>query len=213
MGMGRGRRILIVDDDAEIRRVIARLLGGRWETVEVATRGEALRALELDGTFVGLVQDKVLPDGNGLDVVDRYERLRPAARVLVITAFDEHDFANDLVRREILYARKPFDNDQIVAFGRRLLADEHLPDEHVARALLRMADAGRLPLRETEILCLATRHHTQGDIAEKFGTSVETVGKQVCNMLVRLRDAKIKADSLADLVFALHSAARREEAG
>ena len=69
--MTRTGRILVVDDDAAIRTVVGQALkrdGHR--VIVVATIAEAEMQLAATAPDV-LVTDVVLPDGNGLDLVER----------------------------------------------------------------------------------------------------------------------------------------------
>ena len=64
-------RILLVEDDPDTRRVLARLLRRRGHTVaEAGDLGTAVRASAL-GPFDLLISDLGLPDGSGLDLMRR----------------------------------------------------------------------------------------------------------------------------------------------
>jgi DNA-binding response OmpR family regulator len=75
-------RVLIVEDEDVLRQVMARFLAGRGLVVAaVASLGEAREALAA-GPFDALVLDVGLPDGDGLDLLER----AGAARALVVSA-------------------------------------------------------------------------------------------------------------------------------
>lgn len=78
-------KILVVDDDPDIRRLMhAGLKQAAHEVVEAesATEGQALcRAV----TFDLVVTDLCLPDGHGLDVIKTLRERHPKAACLVVT--------------------------------------------------------------------------------------------------------------------------------
>jgi two-component system response regulator PilR (NtrC family) len=79
-------RALIVDDEPDIRELLAITLG-RMQ-LEVATAGDYASAVkQLGGQRFDLVlTDMRLPDGNGLDLVEWIQAHRPGVPVAVITA-------------------------------------------------------------------------------------------------------------------------------
>jgi CheY-like chemotaxis protein len=65
------RRLLIVEDDAQLRANLELLLGGeRIEIVSVGRIADALRELDAS-TFDCMVMDLALPDGSGHDLLER----------------------------------------------------------------------------------------------------------------------------------------------
>ena len=81
------RRVLVVDDDADMSSMLARHLESEGMAVTAATGGrEALKALaaqEFDVVITDLVMDEV----GGLEVLAAAARSRPAPRVILMTAF------------------------------------------------------------------------------------------------------------------------------
>jgi DNA-binding NarL/FixJ family response regulator len=79
-------RVLIVDDNADFRGVLARLVG-RGEGVEVVAQAGSIAEArgKLEGVDVALV-DRGLPDGDGLSLVDELRGANPALRVFVISS-------------------------------------------------------------------------------------------------------------------------------
>ena len=86
--MTTGAKVLIVEDDAELRSVLARGLREEGFTVEtVATGGELLSRAEA-GTPDVLVVDIGLPDADGRDVVQALRARGVDAPMLFLTARD-----------------------------------------------------------------------------------------------------------------------------
>lgn len=108
-------RVLIVDDDLHIRRLLhATLMRGGYEPVEATNAREALeqgRAMRPDAVLL----DLGLPDRDGLEIVPLLRAQGPAP-ILVISAREataEKVAALDLGADD--YVTKPFDSDEVLA--------------------------------------------------------------------------------------------------
>ena len=81
--------ILLIDDEAVLRQVVARPLELKGYTVRQAP--DAMRGLELLRDFAAeilvVLSDVKLPDGRGLDLLTRYKALAPLAEVVLMTAY------------------------------------------------------------------------------------------------------------------------------
>lgn len=108
------RRILIVDDEAEIRRVLAAYLQREgFEVVEAATGADALNAARSDIDIMLL--DVGLPDIDGLEVL-RILRATSDLYVILVTArADEVDKLVGLSVGADDYITKPFSPREVVA--------------------------------------------------------------------------------------------------
>ncbi|MET4664835.1 nitrogen regulation protein NR(I) [Sphingomonas sp. PvP056] len=112
-GMRTGK-ILVVDDDAAIRTVVGQALkrdGHR--VVTVATVAEAEMQLAASPPDV-LVTDVVLPDGNGLDLVERIVAAHPGLPAIVLSA--QNTLTTAVRSNEVGafdYLPKPFDLDAL----------------------------------------------------------------------------------------------------
>jgi DNA-binding response OmpR family regulator len=88
------RRVLVVDDDLDIRELICEYFRGRgWEATGVGSVGEGMEALQ--ETLVGVVVDQRLPDRDGSVLVR--EAARRGLAVLAITAFPTIEEALELL--------------------------------------------------------------------------------------------------------------------
>ena len=87
---GPARRILLVEDHADTRSLLTRLLRGFGCTVTAA--GSVREAIELDDAdpFDLVVSDIGLPDGSGLDVI-RYLRARRPVRGIALSGFGQDE--------------------------------------------------------------------------------------------------------------------------
>jgi CheY-like chemotaxis protein len=106
-----GRRVLLVDDDPDVREVAMLILEGHgYEVVHVSTPESAL-ALRLDHVAV-LVTDVVLPQMSGFDLARRVREQRDELRVVFMSG---HDESPEQLPWGSVYLRKPFTRDRLLA--------------------------------------------------------------------------------------------------
>ncbi len=118
------RRVLVVDDEREIRTVLRAYLEAEGHVViEAATGADALRAaLATDGTAPDLVLlDIGLPDLDGLDVLRTLRRDSDVYVILVTARADEADTLIGLSTGADDYVTKPFSPREVVARVRTVL--------------------------------------------------------------------------------------------
>lgn len=122
-------RILIVDDEPNIRRTLRIALEAMNHSVTEATSGaEALRHLEAKPYDVALV-DLRLGDESGLDLLEPLLGQLPRLAVVVITAHASVDTAVDAMRRGAFdYLPKPFTPAQVRAVLERVARVRGLRD-------------------------------------------------------------------------------------
>lgn len=115
-----GHRVLIVDDELHIRRLLrAALERGGYTVIEATTAREALQMMAHQPDVVLL--DLGLPDRDGLELVQPIKERRAAA-LLVISAregVDDKVAALDLGADD--YITKPFDTEELLARVRAAL--------------------------------------------------------------------------------------------
>ncbi|HYC53322.1 MAG TPA: sigma-54 dependent transcriptional regulator [Candidatus Binatia bacterium] len=122
MSTSRNATVLIVDDEADVRRIIADALAETGCNVETAGDAEAaLDRLDGGGVDVAFV-DINLPGASGLDVLDTVKKRGGDTDVVVITGKATVANAIEATRRGAYdYVTKPFDLDHIVELTRRIL--------------------------------------------------------------------------------------------
>jgi DNA-binding response OmpR family regulator len=105
------RTILLVEDDASLRKGIRRLLErAGYAVLTAATSTEAMeRATDRGVTIDLLVTDLVLPGVSGRQVAEVLQRARPGLRVLYMSGYDESVMsAEGPVRPGDAFLQKPF---------------------------------------------------------------------------------------------------------
>jgi DNA-binding response OmpR family regulator len=131
-------RILVVDDNADMTRMVAEKLVASGYAVEVANSGEeaiaAVKARVLDAVVSDLRMQRI----DGLDVLDAVRQLDPHLPVLIMTAFGAIDTAIAAIPRGAYhYLTKPFPLQELLVYLQRAISDRKLRDEH--RALQKVA--------------------------------------------------------------------------
>ena len=104
-------RILVIDDETDVRQVIAMLLRCWGHDVVQAPDGVAGIKMFKPGEFDLVTTDDVMPGMGGEEVVKRLKEIQPDIPVLMITAFP-----SDLTVREHhadALIPKPFTIDQL----------------------------------------------------------------------------------------------------
>ena len=100
-------RVLVVDDDRQVRRFVAEALRGQGFIVTDVSNGAAgLDALR-EGRFDLLVADFAMPGMNGAELVRRARELQPDLRVLIVSGYADSAALDDVLRGARLL-RKPF---------------------------------------------------------------------------------------------------------
>jgi DNA-binding NtrC family response regulator len=109
-------RILIVDDDESIRKVLEAILDEKGYVVESA--GTAKKAIEMTkkNRYNVALLDIRLPDMEGTELLSRVRDTTPRMRKIIITGFPTLQNAIDAVnRRADAYIMKPFDVEKVLA--------------------------------------------------------------------------------------------------
>ncbi len=114
--------ILVVDDDAGLRRAVRRVLASQGFEVEVAADGaEALLMLRARA-FDLVVLDVMMPGGDGIEICERLRAEGDRLPVLMLTARDAvRDRVAGLDAGADDYLVKPFANEELLARVRALI--------------------------------------------------------------------------------------------
>jgi len=127
------RRVLVVDDEENIRLVLRTLLKKHGYEVEVAEEGEgALRALDAFDPDV-ILTDVRMPRMGGLDLLAALKAKQHTATVIVMSAYGNVDLAIEAMKAGAYdYVSKPFKPDEIVLALRKAEERETLRRENRA---------------------------------------------------------------------------------
>jgi FixJ family two-component response regulator len=187
---------VVVDDDDDVRRALARLL--RAAGYEVLTYGSAAEFLQqaLHERPTCLVLDLRMPDTDGMAL---HEALQNQGRDLPIVFLTGHGDIRTSVRAirtgAIDFLEKPVEDDRLLeAVGRAIAHEEARRSRNSERAAA-IALMATLTPREREVCCLAARGMPNNAIASQLGISLKTVKVHRGRVM-----QKTGVASLADLV-------------
>src|SRR3989440_5615694 len=109
-------RVLVVDDEQSLRKVLAATLQREGYEVTVCADGEeAISSLERDGADV-VVTDLVMPKMDGLSLLRKVVSRHPDVPVIVITAHGRIDSAVEAMKAGAFdFLAKPFDHGELKA--------------------------------------------------------------------------------------------------
>jgi len=129
-------RLLVVDDDPQMCRLLEDVLAEEGHMVRMATNGaEALSRLAESSTepFDVMIADLHLPAMKGLDLMLQAKQRQPDLSVIIITAFGSIESAIDAMKRGAYdYLPKPFKIEELNLTVRKALREGALRRE-VAR--------------------------------------------------------------------------------
>jgi putative nucleotidyltransferase with HDIG domain len=105
------KRILVVDDEATIRGMIAAMLEHNgYATTAVDTAEEALTRLQQDPDYDLVLTDIMMPGAGGMNLLDQISADYPAIPVVLMTATNDTQIAITAFRRGAIdYLLKPFE--------------------------------------------------------------------------------------------------------
>ena len=113
--MGEAARILIIDDDESIRKVLATILEDESYIVETAeTAKEGIEKSEKAFYNLALI-DVRLPDMEGIELLSKLRNTKPKMRKIIVTGYPTLQNAVSAVNKGAdAYVMKPFDVEKIL---------------------------------------------------------------------------------------------------
>jgi DNA-binding NtrC family response regulator len=113
--MGKTARILIIDDDENIRKVLAAILEDEGYSVEsVDTARKAIEKTRRNYYNLALI-DVRLPDMEGIELLTKMTDTTPKMRKIIITGYPTLQNAVEAVNKGAnAYVMKPFDMEKVL---------------------------------------------------------------------------------------------------
>jgi DNA-binding NtrC family response regulator len=127
-----GQRLLIVDDEASIRDMLAFFFHKRGFEVQTASNFTEGLASTLRSTPDLVLCDIKMPDGNGLDLLRKVKAESQKTPVIMITAHTSTADAIEAMKAGAVdYIAKPFNIEELGLIVDRALGEKQLHDENV----------------------------------------------------------------------------------
>ena len=117
--------LLLIEDDAPVRAVAARILRAQgYRVLDAATPGEAeLIASRFPGKIDLILTDLMLPEMNGRELAGRLRRRHPSARLLYMSGFADAEAApSGTPEADVPFLAKPFTMDAMARKVREALS-------------------------------------------------------------------------------------------
>jgi DNA-binding NtrC family response regulator len=130
--MSAGARLLVVDDEASIRDMLAFFFHKRG--FEVLTASSFAEGVAAAGRLTPdiVLSDIKMPDGNGLDLLRKVKADSPKIPVIMITAHTSTQDAIEAMKAGAVdYIAKPFNMEELAMIVDRALGEKNLLDENV----------------------------------------------------------------------------------
>jgi DNA-binding NtrC family response regulator len=137
--------ILIVDDDQNIRRVLAGLLREAGHSTLEAPDVEGALMVIREEIIDAIISDLKMPGKSGLDLLAANRRLKPSVPVIMVTAHGDIETAVTAMKRGAYdFITKPFDEEELLRSVRKALSES----EKNRELLSEYFEAGESPLQD-----------------------------------------------------------------
>ncbi len=196
--------ILVVDDEPAIRESLDILLSEANYKVALAEGGlEGLKKLESD-LFDLVLLDVMMPDKNGLEVLDEIGRSSPETAVIMITAFGTIENAVRAIKSGAVdYVTKPWDNEKLLLDIRNGIQQRKLQYENreLKRALKQqsgfanMVGKSEQMLKVFDLVTQVAQSRSTVLIQGESGTGKELVAKAIHAHSSRSKKAFVTVNS------------------
>jgi len=123
-GMFSGRKseglVLVVDDEPDVRKVVRMTLEkAGYDVIEAEDGEKAIAEVKKDENMLLLtliITDIRMPNMNGIDVINYYQKQWPSIPLIVLTGFPDLDMATSMLQHGVVdYLVKPVEAEKLRA--------------------------------------------------------------------------------------------------
>jgi DNA-binding NtrC family response regulator len=124
-------RILVIDDEPDIRDSLEALLASEGFSVELAANAaDGLRQLDI-ATYDLVILDLMLPDKSGMQVLEEIRQRDRETPILMLTAYGSVEVAVQALKRGASdYFSKPWDNEKLLIEIQNMISKQRLEREN-----------------------------------------------------------------------------------
>ena len=178
-------KILLVEDEADTRELLARSLGRRGFDVTTASNGEIALGLIGNG-FDVVVTDILMPRLDGIGLLKILRDREPPPVCIVITSFADKERVIEALNLGARFLmEKPFSSENLANVITRLLR-EHTSEEDLDIIFQRRLTHLNLGQREQELVIYLLKGLSNRSIAEVLGTTEQSVKNSFYQLYQRL---------------------------
>ncbi|MBV8921321.1 hybrid sensor histidine kinase/response regulator [Bradyrhizobium sp.] len=118
-----GESILLVEDDAEVRRYVAETLGNLgYNVLEAGDAKQALQQLQSGASVALLLTDVVMPGMNGRRLAEEARAVKPTLKIIFMTGYSRNAIVHQgRLDPGVDLIQKPIASDQLAAIVRKVL--------------------------------------------------------------------------------------------
>ncbi len=181
------KRILIIDDDFSLRKVISKALSSSKISVRsVATLSEAWVTIE-KVTFDLIICDVMLPDGDGLELVKKVKKKNSEQNFIIISAKNNILTAIKADQLEVYeYLPKPLDlNDLTICVNKCFKSNKQIQNEQKIDEKLPMIGTSLAMQQVYKNIAKITKTNHTVLITGESGTGKELVARAIHNFSPR----------------------------
>ncbi len=126
------RKLLIVDDDSQLRTALFRLLSRKnYNVVTAQSKAEALSFTQAQQNFDLALVDLQLPDGNGLELLNAIKITNPKCQFIVLTGFATIETAIEATKMGAFhFLTKPFEVEELIGLVDKAFDHQRLEEEN-----------------------------------------------------------------------------------
>src|SRR5208337_193882 len=126
------KRLLVIDDDESVIRVVRKALGPLG--YEIETRSNIRAGIKIADKYKLMLLDLMLPGSNGIDALKELKVFNPDTLVIVVTARGRRESAIDAMKEGAYgYLEKPLDIEEL-----KIAADKAFRDIAMREELLKL---------------------------------------------------------------------------
>ncbi|WP_394619522.1 response regulator [Lentzea sp. JNUCC 0626] len=193
-------RVLVVDDDVQVRAGLKTVLGGAPDVVVVGEAGDGQEALNVTSSAMPdvVLMDIRMPRMDGVRATSRLRERGTPARILILTTFDTDELVLAALRAGANgYLLKDTPPEDVITAIRRVAAGEPALSPSVTnqviaaavrpndRQLTARALVASLTTRERDVAVLISDGRTNQEIGKALHMGVATVKTHVGNVFVK----------------------------
>jgi two-component system NarL family response regulator len=180
-------RLIVADDHPSLRAGLVAILERQPDLKVIAEAGCGREVMESKESADVYILDLRMPDGDGVETIKALVARDPAAKVLVLTTYDnEEDIFQALEAGARGYLLKDTTKEEIVEAVRRVHQGERYLPQAIAARLADRLIRPQLTPREIDVLRLASRGRTNKEMAAAMFISEETVKSHMKSLFLKL---------------------------
>ncbi len=129
----KARQILIVEDDINTSKVVARILENEGYTVDCTSSAEKAYAMTIKGSYDLLIIDMILPNMDGLSLLKKVKKRNPHILTIIVTGYGSITSAvKSLKAGANDFLEKPLAPEKLLHVLNKVFDEQRLKNEIVA---------------------------------------------------------------------------------